>query len=262
MRQRLDLESYQKRFQERKIRGEKILNQTKGPKLLFLSHQPNPEKKLLKMEKFLEHLKNYEKNTQDLIKECPENADFYNDHLQNVIDLLENIENRYPDESKLEGKYFILKVPNADLYKKTNSDTIETIFAFCQIGATLGGAIVGAITAIVGAVLAIVALSTSGAAFFPPGAGLFVGLLAAIGGLLGFVVGGAIGGFLGLLVGLVASTCIDKPLNNAYLNNRAFDCELLKEAYAEALNLKIDSSNDMVNKDEDLASSQMNTLNI
>ncbi len=89
-----------------------------------------------------------------------------------------------------------------------------------------------------------------------------MGLLAAIGGLLGFVVGGAIGGFLGLLVGLVASTCIDKPLNNAYLNNRAFDCELLKEAYAEALNLKIDSSNDMVNKDEDLASSQMNTLNI
>jgi hypothetical protein len=256
MRQRLDLEDYKQTFQDRKARGERMINKPQAPKLRFLPSQPVPVK-LMKMEEFLEHLKNHEKNTQDLIREYPENADFYNDHLQNVIDLLNNIENKYPDESKLEPEDFILKVPNADLYKKTNGDTVSTIFAFCSMGAAIGGAIVGAITALAGAVLAIIALGSSGAVVFPPSAGILIGLVAAIAGLLGFVVGGAIGGLIGLLVGLIASPCLDKPLNNDYLNNTAFNCELLKEAYAEAITLRIDSANNEVIEPEVLTSNQM-----
>ncbi|MBA2711482.1 MAG: hypothetical protein H0U57_12940 [Tatlockia sp.] len=244
MQHRLELEEFKERFQARKERIEKNLNKPKGINLAFLSQKPQ-KIELTAVAKFLKHLNDFEDETQKLINENTENADFYNSHLENVRSLLANIERKFPDPSSLEPEDFILTVPTDVEYKKTYTDSIMTFLDFGLFGALIGGIIVGLIAALAGLVGAMYFIFPTGVALpSPEGLGILMAIAACLSGAVGFIVGGIVGGLLGFLVGFVVTPFLDKPLNNEYINNTAFDCSLLKAAYAEIIQSGIGCANE------------------
>ncbi len=233
-------ETYINEIQARKeyIIEKKGIQPRKSDYCFFTStHSAKKLNPVEKIEVFLTHVKEYEESTRNLIEQDQENKQFYENHYSAVIDLLEKIDKA--DYSKLSSADFRLIVPQTAQYKKTTSDTFIDILAFSGGAALCLGTLCG-ILGVVLAFICLIAILMYGISANPLqpllmmdsafGTGLAV--IVGIAALPFFIVGAIIGAPLGLLIGLIVVPFLEDPLQNSYVNGKAFKSKLLIEAYA------------------------------
>ncbi|MBA2709263.1 MAG: hypothetical protein H0U57_01525 [Tatlockia sp.] len=186
---------------------------------VFFTYQP--PYKLTKMEQFLEHLKIYETKTRALIKNDPENKKFYEEHYRSVIDLLEKMEQTEQSE-----RDFTLVTPQTEyikkfpqIYEKSKPNPLPILLSGLTLLAVLTISILIAMLILGPQILLLALLAT-----------LLTALLIMT---------------VATCITILAADAPDEPLANSYLAGKAFNCNLLEEAYTE-LHQEVDSANDAV----------------
>ncbi|MBA2653066.1 MAG: hypothetical protein H0U73_12510 [Tatlockia sp.] len=208
-------------------------------------------KKLQTMDAFLVHLEKYDATTRSLIENNQENAAFYCRHYEAVATFLEKIAKK--ELTELYPEDFVLVVPQSEPYKtqsepykKSFSEKCNDLLLFSMQYADVGVvimAVVGAIAA--GLICGILVLVLAGP-FSVLDAFAFFSITTVFCGYLGSIAGGLIGGAVGFLVGALVGAFVEIPTTNRYVNGRAFDCELLKDAYIEASEKTLKGANNVV----------------
>ncbi len=235
-------------FQNRKLKVDKKNTKSSSSNLSFYIYEST--KKLTEMDKFLIHLKKYDVKTRKLMEIDPENENFYKTHYEAVVHLLEKIEKS--DFHTLSSNDFILNisrstyVPNKyevdyekaliefDNKKSSRSQT----YGLISLGFTIITIALSVILAVAIAPHLIISAGVGLAAFTLISALIFINLSLFIACYL----------MLNRLSGNDSPSylSIGKEPSNPYLQDEAFDCELLKRAYEELNSFKLASSNDEI----------------